>query len=124
MDKLLGTCPAAVVDLLKARSGQPPGRDARKLGLIVEGGGMRGVLSAGALLALHLLGFRNCFDEVYAASAGGVNAAYFLSGQGTLGISIYFDDISNRRFINPLRFWKMLDVEYVYDHVVVKIGRA
>ncbi len=80
---------------------------------------MRGALSAGALLAVDLLGFRLCFDEVYAASAGGVNAAYFLSGQGVMGISVYFEDICNRRFINPLRFWKMLDVEYVYDHVLV-----
>lgn len=80
---------------------------------------MRGVLSAGSLFALDLVGCRTVFDEVYATSAGGVNAAYFLSGQGELGISVYFDSISNRRFINPFRFWKIVDVDFVYDHVVL-----
>lgn len=95
--------------------------DGRRLALIVEGGGMRGVLSAGSLFALDLLGCRNVFDEVYAVSSGGVNAAYFLSGQGELGISVYFDDISSPRFINPLRFWKIIDVDYVYDHIVTNV---
>jgi len=79
---------------------------------------MRGVISAGSLLALDLLGFREIFDEIYAASAGGVNAAYFLSGQGKLGMTVYFDDIANRRFINPWRVFKIVDVDYAYDRVV------
>ena len=60
---------------------------------------MRGVLSAGSLLGVDLLEFRDYFDAVYAVSAGSVNAAYFLSGQGIEGITVYFDDISSRRFI-------------------------
>lgn len=109
-----------VIDLLNRRiEGRAPGtNDGRKLALIVEGGAMRGVLSAGSLLALDLLGCRDVFDEVYAVSAGAVNAAYFLSGQGELGISVYFDDISSMRFANPFRIWKIIDVDYVYDHVV------
>lgn len=82
---------------------------------------MRGVLSAGSLLAVDILGFRAAFDSVYATSSGAVNAAYFLSGQGALGITVYFDSISNRRFFNPLRVSKMVDVEYVYDHIVRKV---
>ena len=79
---------------------------------------MRGVISAGSLLALDLLGFREIFDEIYAASAGGVNAAYFLSGQGKLGMTVYFDDIANRRFINPWRVFKIVDVDYAYDRII------
>lgn len=110
----------SVIDLIKRRLAKPPGAydDGRRLALIVEGGGMRGVLSAGSLFALDLLGCRDVFDEIYAVSAGGVNAAYFLSGQSELGISVYFDDISSLRFANPLRFWKIVDVDYVYDHIV------
>jgi predicted patatin/cPLA2 family phospholipase len=89
-----------------------------RLALVVEGGGMRGVLSAGALLALDVLGYRECFDAVFATSAGSVNAAYFLSNQGELGIRVYFEDLNDLRFFNPLRFWKILDVDYVYDEVV------
>jgi len=118
-DELTGTNPHAVIELLKARAGGDTNASgSRKLALVVEGGGMRGVLSAGSLLALDLLGFQPCFDEIYAASAGGVNAAYFLSGQGLLGITIYFDSISNRRFFNPYRPTKIVDIEYVYDHIV------
>jgi predicted patatin/cPLA2 family phospholipase len=116
-----GTNPQRVIDLLEQRRAVPPhdfALDKRKIGLVVEGGSMRGVLSAGSLLAVDLLGFRDCFDAVYAVSAGSVNAAYFLSGQGVAGITVYFDDISSRRFINPWRFWKIVDIDYVYDHIV------
>ena len=118
MSELHGSRAGAVVDLLKRRRSGTDSGTARKLALIVEGGGMRGVLSAGSLLAVDLLGFRHAFDEVYATSAGAVNAAYFLSGQGTVGISVYFDCINNRRFINPARLTKIVDVDFVYDRVV------
>jgi len=119
---LVGANYDRVVRLLKSRrdAGYAPSSlaDGRKLALIVEGGGMRGVLSAGSLFAIDQMGFRNCFDEIYATSAGAVNAAYFLSGQGPLGITVYFDDICCRRFVNPLRLSKIVDVDYVYDIIV------
>ena len=52
-----------------------------KLGLVVEGGGMRGVISGGALIALERLGLTSAFDEVYGESAGAINACYFLAGE-------------------------------------------
>src|SRR6516165_4221337 len=117
---LAGTRPEQVIDLILERAslGWNRSHSSRKLALVIEGGGMRGVISAGSLLALDLLGFRELFDEIYATSAGGVNAAYFLSGQGKLGMTVYFDDIANRRFINPWRLFKIVDVDYAYDHVV------
>jgi predicted patatin/cPLA2 family phospholipase len=120
---LSGTQPERVIDLILERAstaGRHRSSGSRKLALVIEGGGMRGVVSAGSLLALDQLGFREVFDEVYAASAGGVNAAYFLSGQGTLGMTVYFDDIANRRFINPWRVLKIVDVDYAYDDVVAR----
>src|SRR5215472_10719041 len=41
-----------------------------KLGLVVEGGGMRGVVSGGALIAMERVGLTSVFDEVYGESAG------------------------------------------------------
>ena len=38
--------------------------DGRKVGLIVEGGAMRGVISCAALLGLEELGLTEAFDEV------------------------------------------------------------
>jgi predicted patatin/cPLA2 family phospholipase len=92
--------------------------DGRKLGLVIEGGAMRGVCSAGGVAALSHLRFTTVFDEVYATSAGAMNASYFLSNQPASGISIYFDNCTTRLFINPYRFWKVVDIDYLFDKVV------
>lgn len=84
-----------------------------KLGLVVEGGAMRGVYSAGALVALEQLGLRDVFDAVYAESAGAVNAAYFLAEQAAFGVRIYLDHLTSWKFANPFRFGRILDIEYV-----------
>jgi predicted patatin/cPLA2 family phospholipase len=93
-------------------------RDSRKLGLVIEGGAMRGVFSAGADIALESLRLTNVFDEVYACSAGAINAAYFLSGQAAYGATIYYEDINNIQFINPLRFNKVLDLDFLFDEII------
>ena len=51
------------------------------MGLVVQGGGMRGVVSGGGLTALHDLGMRDLFDATYGSSAGAMNLTYFLAGQ-------------------------------------------
>lgn len=78
-------------------------RDGFKVGLVVEGGGMRGVVSAGMLCALEYLGLLNCFDVVYGASAGGFNAAYFIAGQAAFITSAYYEVINTRSFFNYFR---------------------
>ena len=80
-----GVNPMRTIDLLRERArclkeGREPA-DGRKVALIVECGAMRGVISCAALMALEELGMTDVFDEVYGASAGAVNAAYFLAGQ-------------------------------------------
>lgn len=64
---------------------------------------MRGVISAGMVSGLESLGYVDAFDAVYGASAGAINAAYFLAGQARLGTSIYYEDINNRHFISRRR---------------------
>ena len=66
----------------RALASSTPGarRDPFKLGLVVEGGGMRGCVSGGALQALADLGLRDIFDAVYGSSAGAINSTYFLTG--------------------------------------------
>lgn len=73
---------------------------------------MTGVRGAGALIALKELGFHFAFEEIYVISAGLPNASYFLAGQN-LGPSIYYEDCAGRRFINALRLWKIVDIDYL-----------
>ena len=62
------------------------------------------------------MGLSGVFDEVYGCSAGAVNACYFLSGQGAYGTTIYYQNINNRKFIHPLRLWKIVDLDFLFDH--------
>jgi predicted acylesterase/phospholipase RssA len=85
--------PAAPHEVLRAlaarrRTGSRPlaRDDGLRIALIVEGGGMRGVISAGMALALDELGLVPAFDAVYGASAGAITGAWLLSRpQGLLG---------------------------------------
>jgi predicted patatin/cPLA2 family phospholipase len=55
--------------------------DPHRLVLSVEGGGMRGTVSAGMALALHELGVVSAFDAVYGSSAGALSGAWLLSSE-------------------------------------------
>jgi Patatin-like phospholipase len=72
-----------VVRVLGARTqaGSLPGerRDGFRVALAIEGGGMRGTISAGMALALDELGLVPAFDAVYGASAGAISGAWLLS---------------------------------------------
>ncbi|GFR47605.1 hypothetical protein Agub_g9340, partial [Astrephomene gubernaculifera] len=82
-----------IASRLRSRS-QPGSRsDGARLGLVVEGGGMRGCISGAMLMGLHDLGLTHVFDAVYGASAGAINATYFLSGQRH-GLRIYHEDLT------------------------------
>ena len=59
---------------------QPGARDdGLRIALAIEGGGMRGVISAGMALALDELGLIPAFDAIYGASAGAITGAWLVS---------------------------------------------
>ncbi|MFY1649446.1 patatin-like phospholipase family protein [Solwaraspora sp. WMMB762] len=116
-----------VLEIIRKRraSGSRPGArdhgDTAKVGLAVEGGGMRGVVSASMLAALEDQGFSDAFDAVYGCSSGAVNSAYFLAGGTWYPVSIYYDDLTSRRFIDfarGLRGGNVLDLDYAFGEVV------
>jgi predicted patatin/cPLA2 family phospholipase len=116
-----------VVDILRRREARksraPHHDDGASVALCVEGGAMRGVISAGMVSALEHLGLTNAFDAVYGSSAGAINAAYFLAGQAALGTTIYYEDINNSRFINPWRAVNgrpIVDLGFLIDDVAVR----
>src|SRR5690348_3350762 len=96
-----------VLSVLRARraAGSRPGEraDGFKVGLAVEGGGLRGVVSAGMVTALEDLGFADAFDDIYACSSGAVNAAYFVTRQTWFPLTIYFDDMTTGEFLDYRR---------------------
>jgi predicted acylesterase/phospholipase RssA len=65
----------------RGRTGSMPGQrsDSHRIALSIEGGGMRGTVSAGMALALHELGLVSAFDAVYGSSAGAITGAWLLS---------------------------------------------
>jgi predicted patatin/cPLA2 family phospholipase len=65
----------------RARTGSLPGQrdDGFRVALAIEGGAMRGTISAGMALALDELGLVSAFDSVYGASAGAISGAWLLS---------------------------------------------
>lgn len=99
-----------VMDLLLQRrkeNSQPLKRnDNFKVGLAIEGGGMRGIVSAGMLTSLADLGLTDSFDAVYGSSAGSINGAYFISKQAPYGTSIYYNEANTNNFISWLRLLK------------------
>lgn len=113
-----------VVELMRvrARSGsRPAGReDAWHLALVVEGGGMRGVIAGGMVTALQKLGLTRTFDSIHGSSAGAAAGAYFLADQAALGTSMFYEDLNNSRFINPLRLLTrrpVMNISYLVDEV-------
>ncbi len=106
--------------LLARRGKAVPVEDGRKIGLVLYGGAMAGIVGAGACIALHELGLDHAFDHIFTNSAGFCNASYLLAGQVYLGTTIYPENLASRRFINPWRFWNIVDVDYaihVMQHV-------
>jgi predicted patatin/cPLA2 family phospholipase len=89
--------PVAQVLRERRATGSRPGArgDGHRVGLAVEGGAMRGVVSAGMLVALEELGYREVFDAVYGSSAGSFNAAYFLTGRAWHGLPLYVDMVAD-----------------------------
>lgn len=84
-----------------------------KTALIVGGGGMRAAFSAGALRGFEKSGMADIFDIVVGVSAGAPICAYFLSGQTTLGTSIYLKELAENKFINLTRISKIMDIDYL-----------
>lgn len=114
----------AAVARARLESGSKPGErdDGQKVGLVIEGGCMRGVVSAGMVLAFgeRIL---SAFDAVYGVSAGAAAAAYLLTGQSE-AISIYYEDVNKPEFLDPRRIFSgkpMVDIAYLTHKVMKEI---
>jgi predicted patatin/cPLA2 family phospholipase len=81
-------------------------QDACRVALAIEGGGMRGCVSAGMVAAINFLGLQDTVDVVYGSSAGTVIGSYFITRQVQwLGPEIYYDSLTTagNNFIDSKR---------------------
>ena len=85
--------------------------DGKKVALVVEGGGMRGCVSAGMICALDYLGLQDSVDVVYGSSAGAVVSSYFIAQQLPFyGPEVYYDQLTSAgdKFIDLKRLLRSL----------------
>lgn len=116
-----------VTNVIRERleSGSRPGyrQDNSKLGLVIEGGCMRGVVSGGETLGICRLELLPAFDSIYGVSAGAAAGAYLIANQAE-AVSIYFEDVNNEQFIDPLRPTRgqaIADISYLTHKVMKEI---
>ena len=110
--------------LERAAAGSRPGRreDGHVVCLAVEGGGMRGAVTAGMCAALETSGLVPAFDRIYGCSAGAVNGAFTAAGQASLGATIY-EESASRRYIDARRLARgrpVVDLELVFDELLAR----
>ena len=94
--------------------------DGRRIALVIEGGGMRGVVSAGMTAAIEQLGLTDTFDEVHGASAGAFNGTFLLAGQAAYLAALYPHGFGNPGFVGLrqlLRGRPLFDMDYVVGEV-------
>ncbi len=94
--------------------------DGLKIGLVIQGGGMRGAFGAGVASVMVELGLNQSFDEVYASSSGCNTGAYFITGQTRDGVEIYKNDISRFRLIRPWNLKRTMNLDYLIDFLTGK----
>lgn len=104
--------------VISALRDRPPGA---RLALVVEGGGMRGAVTGGMVLALDELGLS--FDAVYGSSAGTLNAMWFVSGRVRDGIPTWTDPTLVRELIGRRRALRRRPVVDVHGLVEERYER-
>ncbi len=74
---------------------------------------------------LFLVGLQKEFSLqpsiIIAASGSAANACYFASGQYAEIERIWKSRLASRKFFSPLRFWKVVDIDYLVDEIFKKL---
>ncbi|MEQ8839605.1 MAG: patatin-like phospholipase family protein [Acidimicrobiales bacterium] len=108
-------------------AGSRPGErtDGYTVALAIEGGGMRGVVSTGMLVALEQLGMTDCIDFVVGTSAGALAGAFFVEGLVAEGSVLFYTELHTEPFLDRSRLFRReaaLDLDYLVDSAAVDRG--
>ncbi len=108
--------------LHRARAGSRPRErdDEHVVCLAIEGGGMRGAVTAGMCVLLEAAGLTAAFDRIYGVSAGALNGWATAVGQAALSATYYQDAVAegvvNR--IGPLRGRPAVDFDLLFEELI------
>lgn len=91
-----------------------------KLAIVMSGGGVSCSYSVGVLLALAEKYKLKKPDILIAASGSAGTASYYAASQYSSMLNIWSNLLSTKNFINKLRFWKIIDINYLIDEVFKK----
>ena len=114
--------PVLRILLDRARSGSRPieRSDPHTVCLAIEGGGMRGAVSAGMGVVLEAAGLVPAVDRIYGVSAGALNGWAIAAGQAALGATHYRDAVSygviNR--MRPLVRRPVIDFDLLFEELI------
>lgn len=105
---------------LKAKRDDPEGEGKEYTILVlIWGGGLKVINSAGQLTAMHYMGFEDVVDEVRGISGGGPVGAYYVAGKenGPKGTSLLPEEATDKEFFDPTRLSQVLDIKYMGGHM-------
>ncbi len=118
------TAPSPVlrVVLQRARAGSRPRErdDTHVVCLAIEGGGMRGAVSAGMGVVLEAAGLTAAFDRIYGVSAGALNGWGLAAGQAALTATHYQDAVAEGVVdpTGPLRRRPLVDFDLLFEDLI------
>ncbi|MDX6740839.1 patatin-like phospholipase family protein [Actinocorallia sp. A-T 12471] len=125
--ELAATHPVVMALAERTRTGSRPGErtDGLRIALAIEGGGMRGTISAGMALALAQAGLTDAFDAIYGASAGAITGAWLLTGTPEQLRGWAEPQYANAmiRFRNAWRGKPIVDVHDLVEHLYVEVAK-
>jgi predicted patatin/cPLA2 family phospholipase len=90
--------------------------------LVVEGGAVRSIFSAG-ILDRFLQEQFDPFDFYIGVSAGASNLAFFLSGLQGKAYQGFLNSVQNPQFINPVRFLlggDLIDMDWLFNSHIIR----
>lgn len=105
----------------RVQGSNSPSADIPHLALVIEGGGMRGAVSAGMAAALSTLDLLDAFDSIHGSSAGSIVGAYLVSRQ--LCMDVYTDIMpaSGNKFVSKRGGLVNFGVDWLGDLIQRKL---
>ena len=114
--------PVLRVILERAQAGSRPRARADKhlVCLAVEGGGMRGAVSAGMCVVLEAVGLVGAIDLIFGVSAGALNGCATAMGRAAFGATLYQDAASHGVIdpVRPLRGGPVIDFDLLFEELI------